>query len=473
MIWIVLHYLIVGACVLRILLRQHRDPSARAAWVLITLAVPVVGVLAYLLFGETSIGRRRLARLRRIEEMLPDAARFAADARGLGRLPRADALFRVGESISGFEPCPGNVAELMADSDATVDAIVADIDAATEHVHLLFYIWVEDNNGSKVAAALMRAAQRGVMCRAMVDDIGSRRLIRSALWTTMKSAGVQLASAYQVGNPLLRIFNGRIDLRNHRKIVVIDGRVTYCGSQNCADPAFVQKAKYAPWVDIMLRIEGPVVQQAQRVFAADWMEAVDEDLSALVAPKIAPIPNGWPAQVVATGPSVRASAMPEMFTSLIYAARDELVLTTPYYVPTEAIQQALCAAAYRGVKVTVIFPARNDSIFVGATSRSYYAGLLASGVSVREYLPGLLHSKTLVVDGEIALIGSANLDRRSFDLNYENNILLVDRKTCESIRQRQDTYIKDARRVTPEEVAAWSLPQRLWQNAVAMVGPIL
>lgn len=473
MIWILLHYAIVLACVMRILLRPHRDPAARAAWVLTTLAVPVVGVLAYLLFGETSIGRRRIERLRRIEELLPDAARFPAEEAGAGASPRVDALFRVGASISGFEPCPGNSAELMADSDATVDAIVADIDAATDHVHLMFYIWVADTNGRKVAEALMRAARRGVACRAMADDIGSRRLIRSALWTEMKSAGVHLASAYRVGNPLLRIFDGRIDLRNHRKIVVIDGRVTYCGSQNCADPAFVQKAKYAPWVDIMLRIEGPVVQQAQRVFAADWMEAVDEDLSGVVATETAPIPNGWPAQVVATGPSVRASAMPEMFTSLIYAAREELVVTTPYYVPTEGIQSALCAAAYRGVKVTVVFPARNDSLFVGATSRSYYAGLLASGVEIREYMPGLLHSKTLVVDGEIALIGSANMDRRSFDLNYENNILLVDRQTCREIRQRQDSYMAETRVVTPEEVASWSLPRRLWQNAVAMIGPIL
>jgi cardiolipin synthase A/B len=473
MIWILLHYLIVAACVLRILLRPHRDPAARAAWVLTTLAVPLVGVLAYLLLGETSIGRRRLARLGQIEKMLPDAAHFPADAVAACASPRVDALFRVGASISGFAPCPGNVAELMADSDATIDAIVADIDAATDHVHLIFYIWVADGNGRKVAEALMRAARRGVTCRAMADDIGSRRLIRSPLWHEMQEAGVRLASAYRVGNPLLRIFNGRIDLRNHRKIVVVDGRTTYCGSQNCADPAFVQKAKYAPWVDIMLRIEGPVVQQAQRVFAADWMEAVDEDMSAFVGTEIAPIPGGWPAQVVATGPSVRTSAMPEMFTSLIYAAREELVVTTPYYVPTEAIQSAICAAANRGVRVTLVLPARNDSVFVGASARSYYAGLLASGVEIREYLPGLLHSKTLVVDGRIALIGSANLDRRSFDLNYENNILLVDEATCAAIRQRQDSYVSDAREVTSEEVASWSLIRRLGHNAAAMIGPIL
>ena len=136
MIWILLHYLIVAACVVRIVLRPHRDPAARAAWVLTTLAVPLVGVLAYLLLGETSIGRRRLARLGRIEKLLPDAAHFPADAIAACASPRIDALFRVGASISGFAPCPGNVAELMADSDATIDAIVADIDAAADHVHL-------------------------------------------------------------------------------------------------------------------------------------------------------------------------------------------------------------------------------------------------------------------------------------------------------------------------------------------------
>ena len=215
-------------------------------------------------------------------------------------------------------------------------------------------------------------------------------------------------------------------MRNHRKIVVIDNRITYCGSQNCADPAFLIKAKYAPWVDIMLRLEGPIVRQQQKLFAGDWMAHVDEDISALVRAPLPPAQGGFPAQAIGTGPTVRYSAMPEMFEALMYTARRELVLTTPYYVPDEPIQAALCASARRGVATTVVFPARNDSLIVAAASRSYYDELLGAGVRIFEYDAGLLHAKTVTMDGEITLVGSANIDRRSFDLNFENNILIFD-----------------------------------------------
>ncbi len=159
----------------------------------------------------------------------------------------------------------------MQDSNATIDSMVADIDAAKDHVHLLFYIWLPDNNGRKVVEALKRAAARGVTCRAMADGLGSRTMIHSEHWQAMRKAGVHVAVALPIGNPLLRPLKGRIDLRNHRKIVVIDDRITYCGSQNCADPEFLVKAKYAPWVDAMMRFEGPIARQNQHLFVGDWM----------------------------------------------------------------------------------------------------------------------------------------------------------------------------------------------------------
>ena len=179
------------------------------------------------------------------------------------------------------------------------------------------------------------------------------------------------------------------------------------------------------------------------------------------------------AQVIGTGPTMRYSAMPELFESLMHAALCELVITTPYYVPDEAMQNALCAAAYRGVETTIIFPARNDSRVVAAASRSYYAELLAAGVRVYEFPDGLLHTKSLTLDREITLIGSANMDRRSFDLNYESNMLCCDLEFTAAVRQRQQQYLARSRRVQPEEVAAWTLPRRLWNNSVAMLGPLL
>jgi cardiolipin synthase len=352
--------------------------------------------------------------------------------------------------------------------------MVADIDAATDHVHVLFYIWLPDRNGCKVVEALKRAAARGVTCRAMADDLGSRTMIRSGHWRAMRAAGVRVAAGLPIGNPLLRPFEGRIDLRNHRKIVVVDDRITYCGSQNCADPEFLVKAKYAPWVDAVMRFEGPIARQNQFLFASDWMTYVDENLDELLGqPLPLPVPGGVPAQVIGTGPTVRYSAMPELFESLMFAARREIVVTTPYYVPDESLQNALCTTAYRGVDTTIVFPARNDSWIVGAASRSYYADLLAAGVRIYEYVGGLLHTKSLTLDGEVTLIGSANMDRRSFELNYENNILFHDPALTGVMRQRQQDYIARSVPVTGEAVAAWPTSRRLWNNLVATLGPVL
>jgi len=475
-IGLALHILVELALIVRILLRPHRQPASRIAWVVVVVALPVVGILTYLLFGEVNIGRHRVARLRQVLEEMPDfpAAAPGDEANLAANVPERYAhLFRVGRSISGFEPVGGNSAHLLADSNAAIDAMVADIDAAEHDVHLLFYIWLPDGNGCKVVEALKRAAGRGVRCRAMADDLGSRIMIHSEHWKAMRDAGVHVAVALPIGNPLLRPFKGRIDLRNHRKIVVIDGRTTYCGSQNCADPEFRVKPKYAPWVDAMMRFEGPIAAQNQHLFASDWMAYVDEDLDDLLCqPVPAPRP-GVPAQVVGTGPTVRYSAMPEMFQSLMHAARREIVITTPYYVPDESMQNALCATAYRGVDTTIVFPARNDSWIVGAASRSYYADLLAAGVKVREYVGGLLHTKSLTLDGEMTLIGSANMDRRSFDLNYENNVLFCDPGLTAEVRQRQQEYITRSRPVSPDQVAAWPMTRRLWNNTIAMLGPVL
>jgi cardiolipin synthase len=436
----------------------------------------VLGILAYILLGETNIGRRRVARMHEVIAQLPDVADApGADATNLqADVPqRYTHLFQLGNTVNGFDPVGGNRAHLMQDSNTAIASMVADIDAAKAHVHLMFYIWLPDNNGCKVVEALKRAAARGVTCRAMADGLGSRIMIDSQHWQAMRDAGVHLAIALPIGNPLLRPLKGRIDLRNHRKIVVIDNRMTYCGSQNCADPEFRIKARYAPWVDAMMRFEGPVARQNQYLFACDWASETGEDISDLLRQPIPPAQPGLPAQVIGTGPTARNSAMPELFETLMYSARNELVITTPYYVPDEAMQAGLCASARRGVDTTIVFPKRNDSWVVAAASRSYYADLLAAGVRIFEYEGGLLHTKSLTLDGEVTLIGSANMDRRSFELNYENNILFCDRSLTEVMRQRQDSYIAHSRPVSTETVQQWTWRQRLWNNAIAMLGPVL
>jgi cardiolipin synthase len=462
--------LLTLAVMARILLRPNRVPASRVAWLVVVGTLPVIGIVAYLLLGEVSIGRRRVARVREALARIPKYTGGGTD----DIVPEHYRnLFRLGHSVSGFWPVGGNTGLLLPDSNATIDAMVADIDAAKQHVHLLFYIWLVDNNGRKVIEALKRAAARGVACRAMVDDLGSRGLVRSPHWQAMREAGIKVASGLAIGNPLFRIFTSRIDLRNHRKIVVIDGTITYCGSQNCADPEFLVKARYAPWVDAMVRLEGPIAHQNQLLFAGDWMAGVNEDLGDLLhAPAAASDSASMPAQVVGTGPTVRYSAMQEVFQSLLFSARREIVITTPYYIPDDSLQNALCATAYRGVDTTIIFPARNDSWIVGAASRSYYADLLAAGVKIHEYVGGLLHTKSLTVDGELMLIGSANMDRRSLELNYENNMLVYDAKLTEAMLARQREYIAKSRQVSRHDVANWSMPRKLLNNTVAILGPL-
>jgi cardiolipin synthase len=464
------------AFMVRAILRPHRDPESRIAWVVAIAVLPILGIGAYILFGETNIGRKRAERAAAALATMPPAipAQSMHENWLQPALPeRCEPLFRQGAAINGFAPVGGNSARLLADSNSAIDAMVADMDAAVNHIHLIFYIWLEDNNGRKVVEALKRAAARGVNCRAMADGLGSRAILRSKSWQEMHDAGVQLAEALRIGNLLMRIVRGRIDLRNHRKIVVIDNRITYCGSQNCADPEFRVKPKFAPWVDVLMRFEGPIARQNQHVFISDWMTSVDEDIRSILEQDIPIAGPGFTAQVIATGPTVRDSAMPETFETLMHAARRTLTITTPYFVPKESMQAALCAAAHRGVATTLILPAKNDSWQVAATSHSYYEELLEAGVMLHEFEGGLLHTKSVTVDDDITLIGSANMDRRSFDLNYENNILLFDRTLTGAMQERQRAYLAASRQVSIADVTAWSLGRRLWNNTVGMMSPLL
>src|SRR5437899_5746198 len=294
-------FLVHVAVIARVILRPHREPASRIAWIVMIIALPVVGMVSYLLLGETNIGRRRVRRMREMLAGMPSVADApGTDAPALqAEIPeRYCHLFRVGRSVNGFEPVGGNRGRLLPDSNASIESLVSDIDAAKDHVHLIFYIWLPDNNGLKVVGALKRAATRRVACRVMADGLGSHIMIESPHWKDMQAAGVQVATALPIGNPLLRPLRGRIDLRNHRKILVIDNRITYCGSQNCADPEFLIKAKFAPWVDAMMRFEGPIARQNQYLFASDWMAQMDGDLTALLRQPLPPCDPGLTAQVI-------------------------------------------------------------------------------------------------------------------------------------------------------------------------------
>jgi cardiolipin synthase len=289
----------------------------------------------------------------------------------------------------------------------------------------------------------------------------------------MREKQCQVRVALSVGNPLWTLIRGRVDLRNHRKLMVIDNRIAWVGSQNLADPEFRIKPRYAPWVDVMSRWEGPVAQHVQYLFVSDWLAEGGDAISGLLEEKSTVASGAALAQVIGTGPTSSFDAMPACFSELMHSARRELVITTPYFVPDEQILFALASAARRGVKTIMIVPRRCDSWIVAATSRSYYEDLIKAGVGVFEYRLGMLHSKTIVVDRTVGLIGSANLDRRSFELNFENNILFADGAFAAILRSRQEQYLEGSDQVTAEDLARVGLARQIWQNLLATMSPVL
>ena len=461
-----------AATIARALLRPHREPASRLAWIIAVLALPIGGVILYLLLGETRISGKRRQRGREVEARLPRPP-GNHECKGEESCAAHWAPFALARTVNQLGPTSGNNARLARDSYSAIDEMIADVDAAQESVHGCFYIWLADNNGLKLKDAFIRAARRGVHVRLLADALGSRRLIRSDHWRDMRESGCKVRVALPVGNPLWTQTRGRVDLRNHRKLMVVDNSIAWCGSENCADPEFRIKARYAPWIDIMSRWEGPVALHCQYLFVSDWISEGGDDISALLSE---PLPAGRGAvvaQVLGTGPTAEFAAMPACFSELIHCAREELVVTTPYFIPDEQLLFALTSAARRRVRTIMLFPKRNDNWIVAGASRSYYKDLIDAGAEIYEFRPGLLHAKTMVVDRRVGLIGSANLDRRSFELNFENNILFDDPAFASEVRARQDEYLALCDRVSRDEVADYGIARRLWQNLLATLSPML
>ncbi len=472
----IVHAFVVTTFSIRILLRDNLSSAARLAWFMLMLFVPYAGVVLYLLFGEISLGRTVHQRHDEIFAKLRSIAPGtlgSCDQNLEGNVETEyQTAFRAA-SVDGFGTTLGNMAELLPDAATARSRLIEDIDNAAESIQCLYYIWLGDNTGRNVAEALVRAAKRGVAVYAMADGLGSRKFIRSKYWHEMRDAGVKLSVALPLKWVVDTILFSRLDLRNHRKITVIDSCITWCGSQNCADTEFLVKAKFAPWVDIMLRLEGPIVAQNQLLFASDWLLNNGGEVPKSFEMKAGEIEGGFPAQVFADGPTDRRGATPQLLATLLTLARREVVISTPYFVPNSTVRDAICAAAIRGVDVTMIFPKHNDSWVVAAASHGYYRQMLEHGVKIFEFREGLLHSKTFTVDRRLSLVGSTNLDLRSFDLNYESDILLRDDDITQRIYDRQQEYVAQSDSVTLKDVNAWTYHRRIWNNVVATIGPIL
>jgi len=289
----------------------------------------------------------------------------------------------------------------------------------------------------------------------------------------MRDAGARLCSSLQAPLGLGFLVGHRTDLRNHRKIAVIDGRVTYCGSQNCADPAFLVKRRFAPWVDILVRYEGPVARQADIIFASAWTAETGEDLRPyMTMDPPQPSADGFAAIATGTGPLSPRGTMTDMFVAVLAAAKVSVTITTPYFAPDPPLIGAIVAAARRGVEVRIVFPRRNDNRIVGAISRAYYPVLAKAGVRIFEYYGGLLHAKTVVVDDALALIGSSNMDRRSLELNFENNILFESAELAVQLRDRQQRWLKEAIEIDRGDATNRAIARRFVDNLLTMTAAL-
>lgn len=470
-----LHWLIVVGLSVRVIMR--RPPvGVSLAWLAVIASAPFVGAILYLLFGERRLGRKRAermaARIVAMREWQADLRKhYEATATRLEE--RARQISRQAEQVLGFPVQPGNAIELFGDNRKFFDALIADIDGAQTRCHLCFYIWQEGGRIEEVIEALERAAHRDVQCRVLADAIGSKGFLGSASARRLSRAGVEVFSALPTG--AVRTLFIRRDLRNHRKIVVIDDRVAYTGSQNLVDPRFFKRsAGVGIWVDAMVRLSGPAVAALDAVFGQDWAVETGHHY------KLTPVHesgestlSGSMVQVLPSGPDLHPEGIYQLLLSAIYTARSELVMTTPYFVPDDAMLAALISAALRGVAVTLIVPARNDSIMVRHASVAHFGDLMAAGVQIARFDRGLLHTKSLTIDGLVSLFGSANLDMRSLWLNFEISLFVYDREFTSRLVALQQSYLREATLIDPEEWRNRPAWRRFVENTFRLLSPVL
>jgi len=435
--------------VMLVVVTRRRRPVAAMSWLLVIFFQPWAGLAIYALVGRYRLPRKRVRqysqKCQEIETQL--ARRHLLPEMGLPEMgPAARSSLALATNLGEMPVLGGNDFELIARAEAAIDLLVSDIEAAGNHVHLLFYIFENDEAGRRVIEALERAVGRGVTCRLLVDAVGSRWLLRRHA-KAIRQKGIQLRAALPVG-PFRRVA-ARIDLRNHRKVAVIDGRVAYTGSQNIIEPTYGHKG--LEWRDLMVRLTGPVVWELQVVFCSDWYFETGQLLEGEVLFPEPVIQGSVPIQTLPSGPNYPTENYQRIVVDAIHGARRNVTITTPYFVPDEPFLQACETALHRGVGVDLILPRRGDHRLVHAVSHAYAGELLEMGARVHLFEDGLLHAKTMSVDDEIALIGSSNFDIRSFALNFEINLLFYGSAVVHVLRNQQEQYVQRSTLLTLEE----------------------
>ena len=451
-----------------IVIPRGRKPTAAMAWILLIVILPGIGVVLYLVIGSVRLPAKRRAEQARIDAIIRDRVRANGLEQTEADWPRwFQRVVQQNETLTALPASWGNDASLYGDYQASIDAMAAEIDTAQRFVHVEFFIVAWDDTTRGFFAAMERAVARGVTVRLLADYVSTRRLGNcKATLAELDRIGVK----WEWMLPVMP-FQGkyqRPDLRNHRKIVVVDGRVAFMGSQNLIDRTYDSPKNIKrglKWQELMTRLTGPVVASVNAVFLSDWLIETGEDLSATeqlspAAIEAARGAGGEPAtggtgllcQVVPSGPGYDTENNLRLFLSLIYGATEKVILTSPYFVPDEAMVYAITTACQRGIEVQLFVSEIGDQFMVWHAQRSYYTALLEAGVRIFLYpAPFILHSKHFSIDDDIAVIGSSNMDIRSFSLNSEVSLLVRGESFVAGMRQVEQGYRDAGRELTLEE----------------------
>lgn len=459
--------------------REKRDIAATWAWLLVLNLLPVIGFILYLFIGR-KISKEQIFDIRTQETIgMPELVEaqqqlIAEDAPVLDEsidAPKTRELARLFLETTGSVLTKGNKVSIIADGEEKFDRLIEDISKAQHHVHVMYYIFKMDKIGSRLLEALEERAANGVEVAVLFDSFGSRTL-RSRSFKRLRELGGYAEPSFKSKFPLLNL---RLNFRNHRKIVVIDGKVGYTGGFNVGDDYLGEYENMGYWRDTHLRIEGNGVLPLQTRFIMDWNASVKHHKLTYYNEyfPISPLKGTTDMQVVASGPDTEIQAIKKGFLKMIYMAEESVYIQTPYFVPDEGVMEALEIALFSGVDVKIMIPNKPDHPFIYRATLYYASELARLGAEIYIYDKGFLHSKAIVIDRKLCSIGSANFDIRSFKLNFENNVFLYD----EQLAQEQEAlFFKDVEGsylLTDEIMANFSLWERFKQTFSRLLSPIL
>ncbi|MPT04698.1 MAG: cardiolipin synthase [Delftia sp.] len=453
------------------ILLQRSAPVATLSWLLSMAAIPVGGLAIYYFFGPQRLKRQRIKRLRARKTSRVRSGVQRLRERMPGSPERLHQVARLVAATSDFPVSTATDLRLLVGGAATFDAIIDAVNAARHHIHLEYYIFEPDQTGTALRDLLIQRARAGIQVRLLVDALGSKKLGRRFL-QPLEDAGAEVALFH--GTKIGRRLRPVINFRTHRKILVCDGKVGFTGGVNVTDE---ENARVMPdaYHDVHLRLEGAIVNWLQTVFLEDWAYALEKDPKSEPADIDLLLPDApegpLPVQIITSGPDNGLQAIYRAHLAAINAAEERVWLTTPYFVPTEAALAALTNASLRGVDVQLLVPRRSDSALVTAAARSYYDELIRCGVRVYEYKARMLHSKTLVVDDSISIIGTANFDYRSFFLNYEVCAIAYGPQLNGDLARQFELDLEQAQRVHFKRDLGFAL--RLFDSGARLCSPLL